>query len=92
MDPASQLHCNMLNFHPPPFMSCTYTEWPSDPSRYGAAGLGGGQVPAAGVDEPFPIDPQTQHRFLEGLDDVGITLTHADAIDAYEARRPAWLA
>jgi 3-isopropylmalate/(R)-2-methylmalate dehydratase small subunit len=28
---------------------------------------------------------------LEGLDDVDLTLRHADAIDAYEARRPAWL-
>ncbi len=49
------------------------------------------EVPAAGIDEPFPMDPQTQHRFLNGLDDVGITLTHADAIDSYEAARPAWL-
>jgi 3-isopropylmalate/(R)-2-methylmalate dehydratase small subunit len=49
------------------------------------------EVPAAGIDESFPMDPQTQHRFLDGLDDVGITLTHADAIDAYESNRPAWL-
>ena len=49
------------------------------------------EVPAAGIDESFPMDPQTQHRFLDGLDDVGITLTHADAIDTYEAARPAWL-
>jgi 3-isopropylmalate/(R)-2-methylmalate dehydratase small subunit len=49
------------------------------------------EVPAAGIDEAFPMDPQTQHRFLNGLDDVGITLTHADAIDTYEATRPAWL-
>jgi 3-isopropylmalate/(R)-2-methylmalate dehydratase small subunit len=50
------------------------------------------EVPAAGIDESFPMDPQTQHRFLNGLDDVGITLTHAAAIDTYEANRPAWLA
>ncbi len=49
------------------------------------------EVPAVGIDEHFPMDPQTQHRFLNGLDDVGITLTHADAIDAYEANRPKWL-
>ena len=49
------------------------------------------EVPAAGIDESFPMDPQTQHRFLNGLDDVGITLTHADAIDTYEANRPSWL-
>ena len=49
------------------------------------------EVPAAGIDESFPMDPQTQHRFLNGLDDVGITLTHADAIDTYESNRPVWL-
>jgi 3-isopropylmalate/(R)-2-methylmalate dehydratase small subunit len=37
------------------------------------------------------MDPATQHRFLAGLDDVGITLSHADDIDSYEAERPAWL-
>jgi 3-isopropylmalate/(R)-2-methylmalate dehydratase small subunit len=37
------------------------------------------------------MDPATQHRFLEGLDDIGITLRHADEIDAYESTRPAWL-
>ena len=37
------------------------------------------------------MDAATQHRFLNGLDDVGITLTHADEIDAFEASRPAWL-
>ncbi len=50
------------------------------------------EVPAAGIDESFPMDPQTQHRFLNGLDDVGITLTHATAIDTYESNRPVWLA
>jgi 3-isopropylmalate/(R)-2-methylmalate dehydratase small subunit len=49
------------------------------------------QVPAAGIEASFPMDPQTQHRFLNGLDDVGITLTHADAISSYESSRPAWL-
>jgi 3-isopropylmalate/(R)-2-methylmalate dehydratase small subunit len=49
------------------------------------------EVPAAGITQSFPMDPQTQHRFLNGLDDVGITLTHADDITAFEQRRPAWL-
>jgi len=49
------------------------------------------EVPSAGLSVAFPMDPATQHRFLNGLDDVGITLTHADAIDSYEANRPAWL-
>ena len=49
------------------------------------------EVPAAGITAEFPMDAPTQHRFLEGLDDVGITLTHADDIDTYEQSRPAWM-
>jgi 3-isopropylmalate/(R)-2-methylmalate dehydratase small subunit len=37
------------------------------------------------------MDAQTQHRYLEGLDDIGITLTHADAINVYESTRQPWL-
>ena len=49
------------------------------------------EVPSAGITASFPMDPQTQHRFLNGLDDIGITLTHAADIDTFEASRPAWL-
>jgi 3-isopropylmalate/(R)-2-methylmalate dehydratase small subunit len=49
------------------------------------------EIPAAGITHTFPMDPQTQHRFLNGLDDVGITLTHVDDITAFEQHRPAWL-
>jgi 3-isopropylmalate/(R)-2-methylmalate dehydratase small subunit len=49
------------------------------------------ELPAAGITADFPMDDATRHRFLEGLDDVGITLTHAAEIDDYEARRSAWL-
>jgi 3-isopropylmalate/(R)-2-methylmalate dehydratase small subunit len=48
-------------------------------------------VPAIGIDEPFELDDFTRHRLLEGLDDVGITLTHDAEIDSYEAHRPAWM-
>ena len=48
-------------------------------------------APAAGIDAPFPLDEFTRHRLLEGLDDIGITLRHGDAIDAFERTRPAWL-
>ena len=49
------------------------------------------EVPGAGIAESFPMDGPTQHRFLEGLDDIGITLAHATAIDDYESTRPTWL-
>ncbi|MGA0878392.1 MAG: 3-isopropylmalate dehydratase small subunit [Ilumatobacteraceae bacterium] len=50
------------------------------------------EVPSIGLSATFPMEPQNQHRFLNGLDDIGITLTHARAIDEYETRRPRWLA
>ncbi|MBO0693542.1 MAG: 3-isopropylmalate dehydratase small subunit [Acidimicrobiaceae bacterium] len=48
-------------------------------------------APAAGIEASFPLDPFTQHRILEGLDDVGLTLRHAADIDAFEKARPSWL-
>jgi 3-isopropylmalate/(R)-2-methylmalate dehydratase small subunit len=35
----------------------------------------------------FEIDPETKRRLLEGLDDIGVTLQSADAIDAFERAR-----
>ena len=49
------------------------------------------EVPAKGIVASFPMDPATQHRFLNGLDDIGITLTHEADITAYEAKRPVYL-
>jgi 3-isopropylmalate/(R)-2-methylmalate dehydratase small subunit len=48
-------------------------------------------APAADIECTFPLDDATQERFLEGLDDIGITLRDADAIASYEVDRPAWL-
>jgi 3-isopropylmalate/(R)-2-methylmalate dehydratase small subunit len=48
-------------------------------------------APAIGLEEPFPLDDSTRERFLEGLDDIGITLRTEGAITSYEATRPAWL-
>jgi 3-isopropylmalate/(R)-2-methylmalate dehydratase small subunit len=48
-------------------------------------------APAAGIECDFPLDDATRERFLEGLDDIGITLRDAAAIDAFEAGRPGWL-
>ena len=49
------------------------------------------EIPKIGFEEQFPMEAQNQYRFLHGLDDVGITMTHADAIDSFEANRPTWL-
>jgi 3-isopropylmalate/(R)-2-methylmalate dehydratase small subunit len=39
----------------------------------------------------FPLDDFSRWRLMEGLDDIGLTLRHADLIAAYEAHRPAIL-
>jgi 3-isopropylmalate/(R)-2-methylmalate dehydratase small subunit len=39
----------------------------------------------------FEIDDYTRWRLLEGLDDIGLTLRHAEDIAAFEAARPARL-
>ncbi len=49
------------------------------------------EAPAIGLSVDFPLDDAVQNRFLEGLDDIGITLQLCDAIDTFEAARPAWL-
>lgn len=41
----------------------------------------------AGDDIQFDIDAARKQRLLEGLDDIGLTLKHAEAIRAYEAKR-----
>jgi 3-isopropylmalate/(R)-2-methylmalate dehydratase small subunit len=46
---------------------------------------------AAGVSATFPLDDFTQWRFLEGLDDIGLSLRNEDKIVAYEAARPVWM-
>jgi 3-isopropylmalate/(R)-2-methylmalate dehydratase small subunit len=35
----------------------------------------------------FEIDRETKRRLLNGLDDIGVTLQQADAIERYEAER-----
>ena len=43
-----------------------------------------------GVEAGFDIDGHTKHCLLNGLDDIALTLEHADDIAAFEASRPSW--
>ncbi|MBS1848061.1 MAG: 3-isopropylmalate dehydratase small subunit [Actinobacteria bacterium] len=49
------------------------------------------EAPAIGLSVEFPLDDSVRHRFLEGLDDIGITMGLADQIDDYESHRPSWM-
>jgi len=48
-------------------------------------------VPSAGLSVPFALPDYARWRLLEGLDDIGVTLRHADAIAEFEQRRPEWM-
>jgi len=63
----------------------------ADPSLEITVDLEAQRVTGGGVDEVFEIDAFTRWRLLEGLDDVGLTLRHADEIAAFELRRSSWL-
>jgi len=45
------------------------------------------KAPAIGFSAPFPLDAFTQHRLIQGLDDIGLTLRHEPDITAFEATR-----
>jgi 3-isopropylmalate/(R)-2-methylmalate dehydratase small subunit len=62
----------------------------ADPSTEVTVDLEERVVRAGDLLAPFRIDDYTRWRLLEGLDDIGITLSHEDDIRAYEQRRPAW--
>jgi 3-isopropylmalate/(R)-2-methylmalate dehydratase small subunit len=48
-------------------------------------------VPRLGMSTTFPLDDFTRHRLLEGLDDIGLTMSHEDDIARYEGERRSWL-
>jgi len=39
---------------------------------------------------PFEVDDYVRWRLMEGLDDISLTLRHADAITDFESRRPSF--
>lgn len=49
------------------------------------------KVIAGNKEYAFAIDPFRKHCMINGLDSIGLTLQHDDAIGAYEAKQPAFL-
>jgi 3-isopropylmalate/(R)-2-methylmalate dehydratase small subunit len=63
----------------------------TDPATEVTVDLMQREVRAGEIRASFEIDDYTRWRLMEGLDDIGLTLTHADAIGAFEQQRPARL-
>jgi 3-isopropylmalate/(R)-2-methylmalate dehydratase small subunit len=49
------------------------------------------EAPAAGIEAGFDLSDSVRDRFLNGLDDITLTLTHGDRISDHEAGRPTWM-
>ena len=48
------------------------------------------EVPSQGISEKFAMNPDTQNRILNGLDDIAISLQHETAISQFEKSRASW--
>jgi len=62
----------------------------ADPSLEIAVDLDSRTVSYTGKSASFELDDYTRWRLMEGLDDIGLTLKHTDAIDEFEAKRPSF--
>jgi 3-isopropylmalate/(R)-2-methylmalate dehydratase small subunit len=62
----------------------------ADPATQVTVDLQAREVRAGDLVASFDIDDYTRWRLLEGLDDIGITLSHEGDIETYEAGRPSW--
>jgi 3-isopropylmalate/(R)-2-methylmalate dehydratase small subunit len=62
----------------------------SDPTTSITVDLDSRTVSYKDVTVSFELDDYTRWRLMEGLDDIGLTLKQTDAIDAFEAKRPAY--
>ena len=48
------------------------------------------EAPAIDLEVGFDLSDAVQHRFLNGLDDIGLTMQNVGSIDEFEAERPAF--
>ncbi len=62
-----------------------------DPDARVSVDLEGRVVKGPGFEEPFAFDNFARYRLLNGLDDIGLTLTHEDELEAFEKARPGYL-
>jgi 3-isopropylmalate/(R)-2-methylmalate dehydratase small subunit len=63
----------------------------TDPATEVTVDLLDRQVRWQGEVHDFELDDYTRWRLLEGLDDIGLTLRHTDAVSAFEVTRKPWL-
>jgi 3-isopropylmalate/(R)-2-methylmalate dehydratase small subunit len=62
----------------------------SDPTLAVTVDLEQRRITAGGIVADFDVDDYVRWRLMEGLDDIGITMTSASDIDEFERSRPAF--
>lgn len=62
----------------------------NDPNMAVTVDLEARALTAGELSVEFQIDDNTRRRLLEGLDNIEVTLSHADEIAAFELSRPTW--
>jgi 3-isopropylmalate/(R)-2-methylmalate dehydratase small subunit len=63
----------------------------SNPTLQVTVDLQAREVRAGEITATFDVDDYVRWRLLEGLDDIGITMQHADEISAFENHRPSFM-
>lgn len=48
------------------------------------------EAPSIDLEVGFELSDSVQHRFLNGLDDIGLTMQESDKISGFEANRPTF--
>ncbi len=66
-----------------------WTELENNPGASVTVDLENRRVHCGGIVASMQVDDYTRWRLMEGLDDIGLTLRHTDAIDAFETTRAA---
>ena len=68
-----------------------WTAVEADPATEVTVDLDAREVRCGELVAPFEIDDYTRWRLMDGLDDIGLTLRHVEAIDAFEQGRPSFM-
>ena len=76
---------------PEEFVEQLWSAIEADPTLAVTVDLQQQTVTAGDLSSAFEVDSHVRGRLLEGLDDIGITLTHGDAVTEFEQHRPAYL-
>jgi 3-isopropylmalate/(R)-2-methylmalate dehydratase small subunit len=89
---SNAIKCGLLPVTLPPDAIRELTEIvKGDPACVLAIDVKGQTVSAKDFQVGFDLEPAAKTRFVEGLDDIGLTLRYLPEIEEYEKGRPAWL-